>query len=56
MQYFFLQNSFFPTMPQDEVSEIKEALLAARQQTGENPVFYSKSDVLKIRREREKSV
>ncbi|CAG2212879.1 RNF213 [Mytilus edulis] len=36
-----LQKSFFPTMPQDEVSEIKEALLAARQQTpGENPVFY----------------
>ena len=34
-------NSFFPTMPQDELSEIKEALLAARGlHPGENPVFY----------------
>jgi hypothetical protein len=30
-------------MPQDELSEIKEALLAARGlHPGENPVFYSK--------------
>ncbi|XP_063404431.1 E3 ubiquitin-protein ligase rnf213-alpha-like [Mytilus trossulus] len=36
-----MAQSYFPSMPQDEVSEIKEALLAARQQTpGENPVFY----------------
>ncbi|XP_052062754.1 E3 ubiquitin-protein ligase rnf213-alpha-like isoform X2 [Mytilus californianus] len=34
-------NSFFPTMPQDEIQEIKEALLAARDKTpNENPVFY----------------
>ncbi|VDI24291.1 Hypothetical predicted protein, partial [Mytilus galloprovincialis] len=34
-------NSFFPTMPQDEIQEIKEALLAARDTTpNENPVFY----------------
>lgn len=29
-------------MPQDDVAEIKEALLAARQAGDENPVFYRK--------------
>lgn len=34
---------FLPTMPQDDLEDIKEALLAARQQNaGENPVFYRK--------------
>jgi len=32
---------FLPTMPQDDLEDVKEALLAARQQTGDNPVFYS---------------
>jgi len=31
---------FLPTMPQDDLEDIKEALLAARHQTGDNPVFY----------------
>eukprot|EP00105_Crassostrea_gigas_P007927 XP_011422344.1 PREDICTED: E3 ubiquitin-protein ligase rnf213-alpha [Crassostrea gigas] len=35
-----MQNSFLPTMPQDDVAEIKEALLAARRGGDENPVFY----------------
>ncbi|XP_063441660.1 E3 ubiquitin-protein ligase rnf213-alpha-like [Mytilus trossulus] len=36
-----MMNAFFPTMPQDELQEIKEALLAARDKTpNENPVFY----------------
>ncbi|XP_053396010.1 E3 ubiquitin-protein ligase rnf213-alpha-like [Mercenaria mercenaria] len=34
-------NMFLPTMPQDDLEDIKEALLAARQNNGgENPVFY----------------
>ena len=34
---------FLPTMPQDDLEDIKEALLAARQNNGgENPVFYRK--------------
>ncbi|XP_060582187.1 E3 ubiquitin-protein ligase RNF213-like [Ruditapes philippinarum] len=34
-------NMFLPTMPQDDLEDIKEALLAARQaNAGENPVFY----------------
>jgi hypothetical protein len=34
---------FLPTMPQDDLEDIKEALLAARQaNAGENPVFYRK--------------
>ena len=36
------QNTFLPTMPQDNVEEVREALLAARAQSGENPVFYRK--------------
>ncbi|XP_056014152.1 E3 ubiquitin-protein ligase rnf213-alpha-like isoform X2 [Ostrea edulis] len=35
-----MQRAFLPTMPQDDVAEIKEALLAARQGGDENPVFY----------------
>ncbi|XP_033741837.1 E3 ubiquitin-protein ligase rnf213-alpha-like [Pecten maximus] len=36
-----MARSFLPTMPQDDMIEIKEALLAARDQTGgENPVVY----------------
>eukprot|EP00105_Crassostrea_gigas_P007930 XP_011422347.1 PREDICTED: E3 ubiquitin-protein ligase rnf213-alpha isoform X2 [Crassostrea gigas] len=35
-----MQKSFLPTMPQDDVAEIKEALLAARKGGDENPVFY----------------
>jgi len=31
---------FLPTMPQDDLEDVKEALLAARQGGGENPVFY----------------
>lgn len=43
MHFFYgLQNSFLPTMPQDDVAEIKEAILAATQETEENPVFYRK--------------
>lgn len=37
-----LQKAFLPTMPQDEIAEIKEALLATRKRTGENPVLYRK--------------
>lgn len=37
-----LQNSFLPTMPQDETAEIKEALLAARMGDDENLAFYRK--------------
>lgn len=34
---------FLPTMPQDDLEEVKEALLAGRaRDPGENPVFYSK--------------
>ena len=34
---------FLPTMPQDDLEDVKEALLAARQNNaGENPVFYRK--------------
>lgn len=34
---------FLPTMPQDDLEDMKEALLAARQQNPEeNPVFYRK--------------
>lgn len=34
-------------MPQDDLDEIKEALLAARPEDGnENPVFYSKDDFI----------
>ena len=37
----FLQGMFLPTMPQDDLEDVKEALLAARQAGGgENPVFY----------------
>ncbi|XP_060085808.1 E3 ubiquitin-protein ligase RNF213-like [Ylistrum balloti] len=36
-----MARSFLPTMPQDDMTQIKEALLAARDQTGaENPVIY----------------
>nr|XP_022293483.1 E3 ubiquitin-protein ligase rnf213-alpha-like isoform X1 [Crassostrea virginica] len=35
-----MQRSYLPTMPQDDVAEIKEALLAARKGGDENPVFY----------------
>jgi len=28
---------FLPTMPQDDLEDVREALLAARHQTGENP-------------------
>jgi hypothetical protein len=38
----FTQRAFLPTMPQDDVAEIKEALLAARRGGDENPVFYRK--------------
>lgn len=39
---FPFQNMFLPSMPQDDLEEIKEALLAARaNNAGENPVFYS---------------
>jgi len=38
--YFYLQGMFLPTMPQDDLEEVKEAFLAARQGRGENPVFY----------------
>jgi len=31
---------FLPTMPQDDLEDVREALLATRQQTGENPIFY----------------
>lgn len=31
-------------MPQDDVAEIKEALLAARKGGDENPVFYRESE------------
>ena len=42
--YILFQGSYYPTMPQDELLEIKEAVLAARKNDGaENPVFYSKS-------------
>jgi len=34
-----LQNAFLPTMPQDDIEEVKEALLGARH-ANENPVFY----------------
>ena len=41
---FFFQSSFFPTMPQDDLDLIKDALLNARPDDGsENPVFHSKS-------------
>jgi hypothetical protein len=34
-------------MPQDDLDEIKEALLAARPEDGnENPIFYSKDDFI----------
>ncbi|KAK3096790.1 hypothetical protein FSP39_003301 [Pinctada imbricata] len=37
-----MKNAMLPTMPQDDVAEIKEALLAARGQNGgdNNPMFY----------------
>lgn len=39
----FPQRSFIPTMPQDDLADIKDALLAARTQNGnENPVLYRK--------------
>ncbi|CAC5422253.1 RNF213 [Mytilus coruscus] len=31
---------YFPTMPQDDLDEVKEAVLAAREESLENPVFY----------------
>lgn len=41
------QDCYYPTMPQDELLEIKEALLAARKHNGnENPVFYSELIIL----------
>lgn len=39
------QNSYLPTMPQDDLEDVKEALLAARNTVrgaDHNPVFYSK--------------
>ena len=40
---FILQRSFIPTMPQDDLADIKEALLAGRRGDGnENPVLYRK--------------
>ncbi|CAC5361652.1 RNF213 [Mytilus coruscus] len=33
-------NAYFPTMPQDEALYVTEALLQARQGTGENPVLF----------------
>lgn len=47
-QICFFQRSFIPTMPQDELADIKEALLAGRQLRGfqnENPVVYRKCRV-----------
>ena len=39
----FLQRSFIPTMPQDDLADIKEALLAGRgRDCNENPVLYRK--------------
>jgi len=37
------QNAFLPTMPQDDLTDIKEALLEGRQQfkSDENPILYS---------------
>ncbi|KAJ8315842.1 hypothetical protein KUTeg_007992 [Tegillarca granosa] len=39
---FQMRDAFLPTMPQDDIEEVKEALLAARQLQGgsENPVFH----------------
>lgn len=38
-----MQDCYFPTMPQDDLDEVKEAVLAARDEDSlENPVFYSK--------------
>lgn len=40
--FYFFQKSYFPTMPQDDLDLITEALLANRPDDGsENPVFHS---------------
>lgn len=40
LSYYF-QEMYLPTMPQDDLETVKEALLNARTSSGnENPVFY----------------
>jgi hypothetical protein len=39
---FFFQGAFLPTMPEDDVAAVREALLGARTATGEeNPFIWS---------------